>query len=241
MVASAPHIVGAFPPAPFGDKDFVGQATMNPLVYTPVIRAVFRALDAWVADGMAPPPSRYPHHRRRHAGGPQAPPAGRPSPACRTAHGADDDVSAGLRPRVGQGHRHRWSRRARRRRSSAGCRRWTRPATTAPASACRRSRCRWPRTPAGTTGCRRSAHPIAWPARSVRICHYRAPSADRERTGDGRRSIAERYPSREDYLGRHRPRNVDAGRGALPAARGRAGGACPRRPALGLGHWDRAG
>ncbi len=60
MVASAPHIVGAFPPGPFGDKDFVGQAAMNPLVYAPVLRAVFRALDAWVADGTDPPPSRHP-------------------------------------------------------------------------------------------------------------------------------------------------------------------------------------
>ncbi len=60
MVASAPHIVGAFPPAPFADVDFRGQADMNPLVYTPVIRALFRALDAWVVDGTAPPASRYP-------------------------------------------------------------------------------------------------------------------------------------------------------------------------------------
>jgi hypothetical protein len=60
MVSSAPHIVGPFPPAPFGDRDFVGQADMNPLVYTPVIRALFRALDRWVADGVEPPVSRYP-------------------------------------------------------------------------------------------------------------------------------------------------------------------------------------
>ncbi len=60
MVASAPHIVGAFPPAPFADQDFVGRADMNPLVYTPVIRALFRALDGWVVDDLAPPPSRYP-------------------------------------------------------------------------------------------------------------------------------------------------------------------------------------
>ncbi len=60
MVASAPHIVGPFPPAPFADKDFVGQADMNPLVYTPVLRAVFRALDRWIVEGVEPPPSRYP-------------------------------------------------------------------------------------------------------------------------------------------------------------------------------------
>ena len=60
QVSSAPHIVGTFPPAPYADKDFVGQADMNPLVYAPVIRALFRALDHWVVDGVTPPPSRYP-------------------------------------------------------------------------------------------------------------------------------------------------------------------------------------
>jgi hypothetical protein len=60
FIASAPHIVGAFPPAPFGDADFVGRADMNPLVYTPVIRALFRAMDRWVSEGTMPPPSRYP-------------------------------------------------------------------------------------------------------------------------------------------------------------------------------------
>jgi len=60
FIASAPHIVGAFPPAPFGDADFVGRADMNTLVYTPVIRALFRSLDRWITDGIEPPPSRYP-------------------------------------------------------------------------------------------------------------------------------------------------------------------------------------
>ena len=60
FIASAPHIVGAFPPAPFQDPDFVGQADMNPLVYTPVIRALFRALDRWVTDGVEAPASRFP-------------------------------------------------------------------------------------------------------------------------------------------------------------------------------------
>jgi hypothetical protein len=60
FISSAPHIVGSFPPAPYGDADFTGRASMNTLVYTPVIRALFRALDRWVVDGTAPPPSRYP-------------------------------------------------------------------------------------------------------------------------------------------------------------------------------------
>jgi hypothetical protein len=60
MVASAPHIVGPFPPAPFTDPDFVGQADMNPLGYNPVVRALFRALDGWVVEGTEPPASRHP-------------------------------------------------------------------------------------------------------------------------------------------------------------------------------------
>ncbi len=60
FIASAPHIVGAFPPAPYQDPDFTGRADMNTLVYTPVIRALFRSLDRWVVDGTMPPPSRYP-------------------------------------------------------------------------------------------------------------------------------------------------------------------------------------
>jgi hypothetical protein len=60
QVASAPHIVGRFPPGPYTDPDFVGRADMNPLDYNPVIRALFKALDAWVTDGTEPPPSRHP-------------------------------------------------------------------------------------------------------------------------------------------------------------------------------------
>lgn len=60
FVASAPHIVGGFPPAPFGNAEFQGQAAMNPLVYTPVIRALFHQLSAWVRHDTPPAPSRYP-------------------------------------------------------------------------------------------------------------------------------------------------------------------------------------
>jgi len=60
QIASAPHIVGPFPPAPYTDPDFVGQADMNPLDYNAVVRALFRGLDDWVAKGVEPPASRYP-------------------------------------------------------------------------------------------------------------------------------------------------------------------------------------
>jgi hypothetical protein len=38
----------------------VGRAALNPLDYRPVVRALFRALDRWVVEDIAPPPSAYP-------------------------------------------------------------------------------------------------------------------------------------------------------------------------------------
>ena len=38
----------------------VGRAALNPLDYRPAVRALFRALDRWVSDGVEPPPSAYP-------------------------------------------------------------------------------------------------------------------------------------------------------------------------------------
>ncbi|HEY7699596.1 MAG TPA: alpha/beta hydrolase domain-containing protein, partial [Vicinamibacteria bacterium] len=70
FIAGAPHIVGAFPPAPFSDPAFIGRAPMNPLQYDAVVRALFRALVLWVADGTPPPGSAYP----RIADGTLAPP-----------------------------------------------------------------------------------------------------------------------------------------------------------------------
>jgi hypothetical protein len=60
MIASAPHGPGPFPPASNRSGDLVGRAVLNPLNYSPVVRALFRALDCWVVDDVAPPPSAYP-------------------------------------------------------------------------------------------------------------------------------------------------------------------------------------
>ena len=68
MVASAPHIVGAFPPGPFGDKDFVGQAAMNPLVYAPVLRARVPRARRLGGRRHAAAAQPLPAHRRRDAG-----------------------------------------------------------------------------------------------------------------------------------------------------------------------------
>jgi hypothetical protein len=61
FIASAPHYSGPFPPAHARGDDLVGLAPLNPLSRNPVVRALFQALDRWVADGVLPPPSRYPH------------------------------------------------------------------------------------------------------------------------------------------------------------------------------------
>src|SRR5262245_4936245 len=55
-VASGPHFIGSWPPAPQPGT----AAPLSPLNRAPIIRALLQALDAWVADGVAPPPSRYP-------------------------------------------------------------------------------------------------------------------------------------------------------------------------------------
>jgi hypothetical protein len=59
-IASAPHGPGPFPPVSTSGGGMVGRAVLNPLNYAPVVRALFRALDRWVTDDVEPPPSAYP-------------------------------------------------------------------------------------------------------------------------------------------------------------------------------------
>jgi len=59
-IASAPHGPGPFPPASNRGGGQVGRAALNPLNYSAAVRALFRALDRWVVDDVAPPPSAYP-------------------------------------------------------------------------------------------------------------------------------------------------------------------------------------
>jgi hypothetical protein len=200
MIASAPHIVGPFPPAPYADPDFVGQADMNPLVYTPVIRALFRALDAWVATGLEPPPSRYP----TIADGTLVPPAGAgwPTipgvampPAPMTTYRLDfgPEWSNGIvtiePPKIGK--------------PFIGLV----PAVDEAGND--RGGIRLPQiaVPLAThTGWNYRRPSIGAPTRlASEIGAYRPlprTRADRERTGDSRTSIEERYASRQDYLGR---------------------------------------
>jgi hypothetical protein len=59
LMSSAPHGPGPFPPTSNAQGDLIGLAALNPLDYRPVVRALFAALDRWVAAGVEPPPSRY--------------------------------------------------------------------------------------------------------------------------------------------------------------------------------------
>ena len=200
MVASAPHIVGPFPPAPYTDKDFVGQADMNPLVYTPVIRALFRALDRWVAEGVAPPPSRYPTLADgtlvtpEKAGWPTIPGVRMP-PAPMTTYHLD------FGPEWQQG------------RVTLEPPRLGAPfVSLVPAvddAGNDRAGIRLPEiaVPLAThTGWNYRRPDIGAPDRlASEIGAYRPlprTAADRTSTGDSRPSIQERYASREDYLGR---------------------------------------
>jgi hypothetical protein len=60
LVSSAPHIIAPMPPVSNRSGALVGQALQNPLDTRPVMRALFQAMDRWVADTVTPPPSRYP-------------------------------------------------------------------------------------------------------------------------------------------------------------------------------------
>ena len=56
LFAGAQHTPGPFPPPAAGR----GQQRANPLDYTLSLRALLVALDRWVREGTAPPPSRHP-------------------------------------------------------------------------------------------------------------------------------------------------------------------------------------
>jgi hypothetical protein len=55
LIAGTQHGPAGFPP-PSG----IGQQLSNPMDYRWALRALLKALDRWIADGVEPPPSRYP-------------------------------------------------------------------------------------------------------------------------------------------------------------------------------------
>ncbi len=199
FIASAPHIVGAFPPAPFGDAGLQGPREHEPArLHDSGARAVPRArsLDRRRRRAAAEPLSaagRWHAGRGRRAG--LAHDSRLQEPAV-----TDDDVSAGLRTGVDAGHRLDRAAADRQgvRRARAGGGRSRQHPRRHPAA--RDQPCRWPRTPGGITATPRSAQRIGSRVRLDRTCRCRG----RARTGeDGRqRNQSPSGTSLEDYLGR---------------------------------------
>lgn len=200
FVASAPHIVGAFPPALYGDAEFKGRANMNTLVYTPVVRALFRALDRWIVEGVEPPPSRYPLLgdgtlvAADAPGWPVIPGYPRPT-APMTTYRLDfgPDWTRGIvsvePPRIGTPFVGRVPAVDEAGNSRAGIRL---PEISVPLA----THTGWNYRDASIGATDRLASEIGsyLPLPKTR--------AARERSGDSRKSIEERYASREDYIGR---------------------------------------
>ena len=200
FIASAPHIVGAFPPAPFQDPDFVGRADMNTLIYAPVIRALFRSLDRWITDGVEPPSSRYPLLSDGtltavdKSGWPAVPGFVRPqSPMTTYRLDFGPEWSKGIVTREPPGIGKPFIGRV--------------PAVDEAGND--RAGIRLPEiaVPLAThTGWNYRKATIGAPDRLASEIGSYLPlartKADREKTGDSRKSIAERYTGLEDYLGR---------------------------------------
>ncbi|HAK55858.1 MAG: alpha/beta hydrolase domain-containing protein [Vicinamibacterales bacterium] len=200
MLSSAPHIIGRFPPAPNPNATFLGQASMNTLVYAPVIRALFDAMDAWVADEHEPPASRYPRladgtlTAPPNAGWPAGPTNALPRApltALRLDYGPD--WASGIVSREPPGIGEPFVQRV--------------PAVDEAGND--RAGIRMPEieVPLATqTGWNYRDPGIGAPDRlSSEIGSYfplARTRAERERIGDDRRSIDERYRDKHDYLGR---------------------------------------
>jgi hypothetical protein len=200
FISSAPHIVGAFPPAPFTDPNFVGRADMNPLVYTPVIRALFRALDAWVSEGKEPPASRYPRFSDgtlttvEASGWPAIPGFPRPTTPMTTYRlNFGPEWSKGIvtiePPTIGKPFIGRVPAVDEAGNDRAGIRL---PEIAVPLATHTGWNYRHPSIGASTRLASEIGSYLPLPR----------TKADRERTKDGRQSIEERYASREEYLGR---------------------------------------
>jgi hypothetical protein len=61
VIASGPHYAGSIPPVHARGDDLIGLAPLNPLNRSPIVRALFQAMDRWVTADIPPPPSRFPH------------------------------------------------------------------------------------------------------------------------------------------------------------------------------------
>jgi hypothetical protein len=207
MIASAPHGPGPFPPAFNRSGDLVGRAMLNPLNYSPAIRALFRALDRWVVEDAAPPPSAYPHiadgtlTSPAKAGWPAVPGYQLPQQPLRAFHlnfGADwsNGIVSVEPPEVGKAFV------------------VSVPAVDADGNV--RSGIRLPdiAVPLATqAGWNYRDASIGSPDRLAgeigSYIPFARTKADRDRAGDPRLSIEERYRNRDEYVGRFAAATLD--------------------------------
>ena len=200
MIASAPHGPGPFPPASNRGGGMVGRAALNPLNYSAAVRALFRALDRWVAEDAAPPPSAYPRIADgtltppNRAGWPAVPGFALPQQPLLAFHlnfGADWEkgIVSVEPPEIGKPFV------------------VSVPAVDADGNV--RAGIRLPdiAVPLAThAGWNYRDQSIGAPDRLAgeigSYIPFARTKADRDRTGDPRLSIAERYGSRDEYVGR---------------------------------------
>jgi len=215
MMASAPHGPGPFPPASNRGGGMVGRAALNPLNYSPAVRALFRALDRWAVDDTMPPPSAYP----------------------RLADGtltAPDRAAPEFRRRLGQGDRQHRAARSRQavRRPRAGGRRGRQRAIGHP-SAGHRGAARHARRLELSRGVDRragSARRRDWIVHSV-SAHARRTRADERSAPLNRRAL----PESRRVCRQVRRRHARSGREGICSAGGRRRSAAARRRALRVG------
>jgi len=206
------HFPGPFPPEK-GQADLFGQQPQSPLAIKYFWRAMIANMDAWVRSGTAPPPSSYPRIADgtlvplREYAFPKIPGVNRPHEANEAWHiDFGPEWRAGI-PSLGPPWTH-------------GILSLQPPKVGAPfpvlvpqvdADGNERDGVRLPEitVPLATyTGWNLRDPSIGAPDQRVSFEASYLPfpktAADREKTGDPRKSIAERYPDREDYLTRYK-------------------------------------
>jgi hypothetical protein len=200
-IASAPHGPGPFPPETHVGGGMVGRAVLNPLNYAPAVRALFRALDLWVTDDIAPPPSAYPRltdgtlTTPDHAGWPAIPGYEFPMHPLRAFHlNFGPDWVKGIvsiePPEVGKPFAARV------------------PAVDADGNALGGIRLPEIAVPLATyAGWNYRDNSIGAPHQNAgeigSYLPFSRTRVDRERSGDPRPSIEERYRNRDEYLGKY--------------------------------------
>ena len=201
MIASAPHGPGPYPPSTNVGGGMVGRAALNPLNYAPAVRALFRALDEWAAGDVAPPPSTYPTladgtlTTPDHAGWPRVPGYDLPAHPLRAFHlNFGPDWAKGIvsiePPEVGKPFVVKV------------------PAVDADGNVRAGIRLAEIAVPLATyAGWNYRDKSIGAPDRLAgeigSYIPFARTRAERERNGDPRLSLEERYRSRDEYLGKY--------------------------------------